>query len=210
VKRVPWPLLLAVGSALAVLSTSSRAEDEEIHECRDASGNVVYQHDPCTNIRGGTTAKKDDESRPKAKQAKGAGKSQASVTTKKAPPASPWPVLERRRDPIPPVSYDTAHPGNPRFSSPERTWKTFTTALRDGDRDAAVSCLTSTALRELGSDVESFPLENLRDTVVAFTGIEVEGQAGPFWSIRAQRPRQLPKWIFFERTDAGDWKIAGI
>jgi hypothetical protein len=53
-------------------------------------------------------------------------------------------------------------------------------------------------------------MDNLRKTVDAFTGYVPEGDLGPYWSIRAQRGGSRPKWIFFERTGSGDWKIAAM
>ena len=53
-------------------------------------------------------------------------------------------------------------------------------------------------------------MEELRQTVSSFTGYVTEGDLGPFWSIRALRAGVRPKWIFFERTGSGAWKIGAI
>jgi hypothetical protein len=98
----------------------------------------------------------------------------------------------------------------PSFISPEQTWRTFLAAIETGDRAAAADCLTPAALEKLGRDAESFPLEELRSMVDTITHIEDEGNLGPFWSISAARESRRPKWIFFERTADGEWKIAGI
>ena len=37
-----------------------------------------------------------------------------------------------------------------------------------------------------------------------------QGDLGPFWSIRALRAGMRPKWIFFERTGSGEWKIGAF
>ena len=76
-----------------------------------------------------------------------------------------------------------------------------------GDRDLVLSCLTSEALADLGPDPPDVPLDRLQQTVGSFTGFVAEGDLGPFWSIRAQRGAQRPKWIFFQRTGSGEWKI---
>lgn len=96
------------------------------------------------------------------------------------------------------------------LASPEKTWRTFVAAIESGDGAAAAACLTSSALAGLGADVEPLRLDELRATVGAFTRIQVDGEIGPFWSIHARRPHRPPKWIFFERTARGEWKIAAI
>jgi hypothetical protein len=97
-----------------------------------------------------------------------------------------------------------------RWATPEKTLKTFVGAVAAGDRTLVLACLTSSALADLGPDVEALPLEKLRETVNSFTGYVTEGDLGPFWSIRAKRGGLRPKWIFFERTGTGEWKIAAI
>ena len=50
-----------------------------------------------------------------------------------------------------------------------------------------------------------------RDLMIAeFTRIENGGRSGPFWSIRGIREERRPKWILFEETEPGTWKISGI
>jgi hypothetical protein len=88
--------------------------------------------------------------------------------------------------------------------------RTFVGAVTAGDRSAALSCLTSSALIELGPDAESLPMDELRKTVSSFTGYVDEGDVGPFWSIRALRAGMRPKWIFLEETARGDWKISSF
>jgi len=43
-----------------------------------------------------------------------------------------------------------------------------------------------------------------------FTRIDDGGDIGPFWTIQGVREKQRPKWILFEETPTGEWKIAGI
>ena len=112
-------------------------------------------------------------------------------------------------------SFPTSLAGAPRparssFLSPEQTWRTFLAAIESGDRTAAAACLTPAALETLGPGPESFPLEEVRVLVGTFVRIENEGDLGPFWSIYGVRVKQRPKWILFEKTDTGEWKIAGI
>jgi hypothetical protein len=103
-----------------------------------------------------------------------------------------------------------ALPVSPSFRSPEQTWRTFLVAIENGDRTSAVACLTPTALESLGTDADSFFLEDVRTLVGTFVRIEDEGDLGPFWSIYGVRVKQRPKWILFERIETGEWKIAGI
>jgi hypothetical protein len=88
--------------------------------------------------------------------------------------------------------------------------KTFVAAIQAGDRPLIISCLTDSALADWGPGEEELPLDKLRETVGSFTGYVSEGNLGPYWSIRALRAGMRPKWIFFERTGDGEWKIGAI
>jgi len=88
--------------------------------------------------------------------------------------------------------------------------KTFISAVTAGDREVALACLDAAALSDLGPDPSALPLAEVQATVRSFTGYVAEGDLGPFWAIRALRQGERPKWIFFERTGAGEWKIVGI
>jgi hypothetical protein len=131
----------------------------------------------------------------------------------RVPPAQDAPSVPRRglgKQTFPTKLGGASQPAKPSFVSPERTWRTFLAAIEGGDRTGAVACLTPGALETLDTDAESFPLEQLRAMVGTFTRIENEGDLGPFWSIYGVRVKQRPKWIFFEQTETGEWKIAGI
>ena len=121
-----------------------------------------------------------------------------------AAPVAPKPA-PRPAEPAPP-----GRPVDVRWASPQKTLQTFVGAVKAGNRALVLSCLTSSALAELGPDAAALPLETLRETVGSFTGYVAEGDLGPFWSIRALRKGMRPKWIFFERTGTGEWKIAAI
>jgi hypothetical protein len=97
-----------------------------------------------------------------------------------------------------------------RWTSPQRSLQTFVGAVKTGDRDLVLSCLTSSALADLGPDVDELPLRQLQATVGSFTGYVVEGDVGPYWSVRALREGSRPKWIFLERTGYGEWKIGAF
>ena len=185
-KRVSGFVLLSAAPLLA-LGLLAPAEEGKIYECTDAKGQVVYQDEPCL------------EAVPAAPKPPVAPKPR--VTPK---PATP-PPKPRPPEPAPPGRAVDA-----RWATPEKTLKTFVGAVMAGDRALVLSCLTASALADLGPALEALPLEKLRETVSSFTGYVAEGDLGPFWSIRALRAGMRPKWIFFERTGAGEWKIAAI
>jgi len=176
-------LFLPLAFLVVATAGTSVAEEPKIHECTDAKGRVVYQDDPCLET--------------------------VPVAPKRQPPPRP----PRAGPPARPLPQEVPPPRGPvdaRWATPEKTLKTFVGAVTAGDRTLVLACLTSSALDQLGPDVESLPLEQLRETVNSFTGYVTEGDLGPFWSIRAKRGGLRPKWIFFERTGTGEWKIAAI
>ena len=196
----------------------------KIYTCTDADGNTVFQDDPCSVVK--PAAK--PAPKPPAKAAEKPAKKPAAKATKTAPkavaapasvpaPASAKPknepVVVKTSAPVMPSLKLPPGPAgklDPRWATPEATLHTFIGAIDTGDRDLAVSCLTSYALGDLGPDPAALPLDELKATVGAFTGYVNEGDLGPYWSIRALRQGMKPKWIFFERTGSGEWKIGGI
>lgn len=180
--RISGVVLLSAAPLLA-LGLLAPAEDGKIYECKDAQGQLVYQGEPCLEAAPAPPAAPKYQAPPK-------------------PPPAPKP---RRTEP--PLSRG---PVDARWATPEKTLKTFVGAVTAGDRALVLACLTSSALADLGPNVEEIPLEKLRETVNSFTGYVAEGDLGPFWSIRAKRAGLRPKWIFFERTGIGEWKIAAI
>jgi len=224
-------IVLRIFTLLAIpVATWGQATTEDappapkIYTCTDADGNTVYQDDPCSVVK---PAAKRAVPAPPRTQAPAKSKSTASTKPAAKPPvgAKPAPVSVK-----PPVATKSSSgtkprgvvlpslklpppPGgtiDPRWATPEATLRTFVAAVSSGDRTLAVSCLTSYALGDLGPGPEQFPLEALQETVGSFTGYAAEGDLGPFWAIRALRDGQRPKWIFFERTGSGEWKIGGI
>lgn len=206
-------------STLVLLMALAAGTDEETYTCRDAAGDVVLQNEPCE-----WTAKRQKKPvaspaaaappppAPAAKKTKVAKPANA-VPAPAPAPASPakalW-VSPLVAKPIKPIIDRGLFTADPRWGSPERTLHTFIDAMKAGDRKLARSCLTSNALAMLGTRIDEGPPESLRATVASYTGFVVEGEVGPFWSIRALRANERPKWIFFERFDDGTWKIAAI
>jgi hypothetical protein len=181
-------LTYLAGSALA-LGSIAADEPSKIHECTDVKGNVVYQDDPCIEA---VPVPPKPQVAPKPR-----------VVAK--PRAAALPPAPRPAGPAPPGRLVDA-----RWATPEKTLRTFVGAVKAGDRALVLSCLTSQALADLGPDAEALPLERLNETVSSFTGYVSEGDLGPFWSIRALREGTRPKWIFFEETGNGEWKIGAL
>ena len=113
-RRASWPVLLALGSAffLGPVTSISRAEEEakpeakpevkeeeQIHECKDASGNVIFQHDPCPKKRHAPVPKDVAEPAPPKPEKKktvmrSLKKPEASVSR---PLPAPEPTVQYRR-----------------------------------------------------------------------------------------------------------------
>ena len=211
-KLARFVLASLAGSALALGSTAAD-EPHKIYECKDAKGEIVYQDDPCIEtappaVKPPVVAKAKGVAKPKSKE-----KPTVAAKPKAASPpesaALPWVAViapsPRSSEPPPP-----RYPVDARWASPEKALRTFVDAVRSRDRDLVVSCLTPSALADLGADAETVPMEQLHETVGSFTGYVVEGDVGPFWSIRALRAGLRPKWIFLEKTGDGSWKIGAI
>jgi hypothetical protein len=221
--------ILAMSLAGSLLGSTAIAADEppRIYECKDADGNVAYQDDPCpatpppaaarptAGVALKAAAKSAKLAKPKsapkptdtAKPAMAAAK--PPVEAKTAPASLPWAAVLPAAPPLP--QHALLNPEiDPRWTSPQRSLQTFVGAVKTGDRALVLSCLTSSALAELGPDAEELPLGQLQATVGAFTGYVVEGDVGPYWSVRALRAGARPKWIFLERTGYGEWKIGAF
>jgi hypothetical protein len=204
------PFLLAV-----VLSLHAFAADEpsKIYECKDASGKIVYQGDPCVEPMPTPVPKTQAVAKPhSAARPAHATKPVAAPPARpssKAPPPVDSPSMPPPRmpaaEPAPPTG-----PADPKFAKPEIVLRMFVDAVKAGDRALVLSCLTSHALADLGPEASALPMEALRKTVDSFTGFVSEGDVGPYWSVRALRAGTRPKWIFFERTGSGEWKIGAI
>jgi hypothetical protein len=220
--------LLAFALAAAADDPPSPQSDAppppKIYQCPDADGNIVFQDDPCAVVKPAPKVKPTEKppqkpasqpaKKPAAKPAKAAAKP-APVAGPSQAPAKPKtePVVVKTSAPARPSLKLPPGPAgklDPRWATPEATLRTFIGAIDAGDRELAVSCLTSYALGDLGPDPAALPLDDLKATVGAFTGYVNEGDLGPYWSIRALRQGMRPRWIFFERNGAGEWKIGVI
>lgn len=214
-RRIPAFLMLLAGPLLA-LGVASFADEGGIHECKDANGETVYQDEPCIEpVPQPAKPKVASKSKAAAKPPKATQATPKTTTTKTTAAPKPSfipkpqvvapPPAPRRFEPAP-----TSRSVDGRWATPEKTLQTFVAAVAAGDRDLVWSCLTADALADFGPDPADIPLDRLQETVGSFTGFVGEGDLGPFWSIRAQRGAQRPKWIFFLRTGSGDWKIGAF
>jgi hypothetical protein len=208
-------------------------DEEEIHACRNRSGEIVYQSEPCPEQPGraelpaATRGEPEAAPVPAPSRTREAGSLPATQPGRHpARPASPPPkprVIYRPPASAPrlveggpsgdhdrPGPRPAAGPVDPRFASPERTWQTFGAALREGDREAARSCIAPAALASLGPRIDSPGSEGLAGLADASARVKAEGDVGPYWSLRISRSHERPRWVFFVRTESGEWKIAAI
>ena len=186
-------------------------EPPKIYQCTDPTGEIVYQDEPCPEPAP-APAQAAPAPKPKPKPKREA-KPKSKPKAKPLPPAAPteFVVPKSGRPVIPSLQLPPSHRSvDARWQSPDRTLKTFVSAIETGDRMAIVSCLTASALADWGPEPEALPLDQLRKTVGSFTGYVAEGDLGPYWSIRALRAGMRPKWIFFERNGDGEWKIGAL
>jgi hypothetical protein len=197
--------------ALAVLAPP---EAGRIYECTDSKGQIVYQDEPCLQT---APAAPKHQTAPKLPPPPKPRRTTPQPVA--AQPVTPRPVIPQfvvpqptapRLAPRPKEPPPSPGPVDSRWATPEKTLKTFVGAVAAGDRALILVCLASSAKADLGPDEEAIPLEELKELVSSFTAYVAEGDLGPFWSIRAKRSGQRPKWILFERMGTGEWKIASI
>ena len=206
---------------VAALSAPSMAAEETptIYECTIPGGDTVYQDEPClapapvppapapaptSNPKPAARPKRDAKPKPAAKSKPTAKSKPAANPIKFVVPKTGRPELPSLTLPVSNRSVDA------RWQTPNTTLKTFVSAIEAGDRSAIVACLTASALADWGPEPGALPLDELRKTVDSFTEYVAEGDLGPYWSIRALRTGMRPKWIFFERTGDGEWKIGAL
>ena len=200
-KRFLGAFLLLVAS-VAAAGVAAPVEDGKIHACTDAGGNVVYLGEPCPEAAPGAP-------KPVVAPKPVAPKPPTKSKSRTRPPA-PSPSFTIPKPPVAVPKHPQPQPIDAHGNTPEVVIRSFVSAVTAGNRAAALSCLTSSALIELGPDAAGLPMDELLKTVSSFTGYVNEGDVGPFWSIRALRTGTRPKWIFLEQTPGGDWKISAF
>jgi hypothetical protein len=236
VKLVSTVVILVAGSLLARAAIAAD-EAPTIYQCKDADGNIAFQDDPCppapppkAKPKAAAAGKEGVALKAAAKSAKLARPKAAPTPTETAKPTDlpkpkataksaveakpsraslPWAAVLPAAPPLPQRALQSPEV-DARWTSPQRSLQTFVSAVKSGDRALVLSCLTSQALADLGPDAEELPLGKLQATVGSFTDYVVEGDVGPYWSVRALRNGARPKWIFLERTGYGEWKIGAF
>lgn len=183
-------LVLAALVPVAAFGAAPAPGEEAIHACPDGRGGIVYQGDPCPD-------------RPPVRRAAPRSAPARSRTPALAPPPRHAPAAAPARPLVP-------YRGDPRWATPASTWRTFVTAMRGGDREAAIACLTPATRAGVAARLRGMGPEAMRAAVADGGTIREEGDLGPYWSIRILRPRARPKWVLFERTPAGAFKIAAF
>jgi len=212
----PRFLVLALIWALVGFPWLMAGEDDEIHFCEDAEGNILLQTDLCPEPAVPAPPPpplpkpKSTRATPPSALPKVSRSTSGWTLIPRAPGASRAPRSVRKRQIFPTSLVDAPQPSKPNFASPESTWRTFVAAVEGDDHAGVGACFTPAVLEQLGPDAASIPLDDFRSMLGKFTRIENGGDLGPLWSIYGVRANQRPKWIFFEQTASGEWKIAGI
>ncbi|HJQ98480.1 MAG TPA: DUF4124 domain-containing protein [Candidatus Polarisedimenticolaceae bacterium] len=196
-RHISPTILLTLGLATTLLAQEEQ-DEHKIYTCTDASGETVYLDEPC-------------DARPVRAKPKAAAPVAKVAKPSKGAPAPKARAVTRSITYLVPESYKPIAIPPPLKNVPwEPTWKAFVNAMSQGDRAAALRCLTSGALADLGPRIQSATPEAMREMVASFDRVIVEGDVGAYWSIRVLRAGARPKWVFFERTPRGEWKIAAI
>lgn len=188
-------LALAALVPVVAFAAAPAPSEEAIHACPDGRGGIVYQGDPCPD-------------RPPARRAV-----PRPPAPTRAAPTRPMASHVPRPLPAPaaaPARRFVPYRGDPRWATPASTWRTFAAAMRGGDRDVAIACLTPAARADVGARIRAMGPDQMRGVVADGGRIHEEGDLGPYWSIRILRAGVRPKWVLFERTPTGAFKIAAL
>ena len=98
---------------------------------------------------------------------------------------------------------------NPQMTSSKATWQRFVNALRGGDRQAAISCLTGTARAIFKPLIEQATISDLASmATVATTGV-AHSKYGDFEELLIARKSGALSTVTFIRIN-GEWLIASM
>src|SRR5262245_9297681 len=122
-------------SAVLALGEPSLADEAGIHQCKDATGEIVYQDEPCVEpppAPAKPAAKTSPKSQPKPAKVvqveKPAKKPKAEKMPQTRPPEKSWVVVpsstKRHIEPAP-----NGRSNDGRMASPEKTLQTFVGAV---------------------------------------------------------------------------------
>lgn len=182
-------MLRPLGALLLLcLAPAVRGGDEEIHVCPDGKGGVVYQGDPCAPLP--VAAPKPTAPRR---------------SPPKAPAPAPTSVLPSLR-PVVERGVAARPASDPALATPEKAWTTYVGAIRAGDRNRAIACLTP----EGAARIEGVPMETLRASLEEVVAVRPDVERGSLRALRVERRGRRSTWILLERTASGNWKIASL
>src|SRR5882762_3111092 len=102
---------------------------------------------------------------------------------------------------------ESLHAPDLRLSTPEKTWVTFSGALRNADRELALSCLTSNARNKFKPMLQKGPEQNLVAMANSIKSIEMTMGFGPFREAAVVRHDGKAGLIYFQDV-GGEWKIS--
>ena len=103
--------------------------------------------------------------------------------------------------------FSRSHP-DPNFATPELVWERYLEALRSGDRETALDCLTGPALTNLGEVIESQPKELLHRLGSDFPPLKAAPASGDRTTRNITRKGQAGQ-ISFVRA-LGEWRIESL
>ena len=103
--------------------------------------------------------------------------------------------------------FSRSHP-DPNLATPELVWERYLEALRSGDRETALDCLTGPALSNLGEVIESQPQELLHRLGSDFPPMKAIPESGDRTTRNITRKGQAGQ-IGFVRA-LGEWRIENM
>jgi hypothetical protein len=103
--------------------------------------------------------------------------------------------------------FSRSHP-DPKLATPELVWERFLDALRSGDREAALDCLTGPALSNQGDIIESQPKELLHRLGSDFPPMKAVPESGDRTTRNITRKGQAGQISFVRALH--EWRIESL
>ena len=94
-----------------------------------------------------------------------------------------------------------------RLASPQKTWDLFIDALKTGNIDLALVCLTGNAKKKFLSAFGNSDISSLKKFGESFVQFELTGEYGDFQEAVTSRSNGRAGFMYFVET-AGNWKIS--
>jgi hypothetical protein len=98
---------------------------------------------------------------------------------------------------------------DPQFASPEKTWNTYIEALREGDRNTAIKCLTSVAKTKFKKIITEMTLKEMEDMANAINAFSLTESYGEFQEAVVSRHDGQAGFITFQKIGS-IWKISAM